>query len=48
MKEDLARGRRTEIEEITGAIVRAAESVGEPVPIQTALLTLVRAAERRL
>src|SRR6266850_7970396 len=48
MKEDLARGRRTEIEEITGAIVRQAGSLGEPVPIQTSLLTLIRAAEGRL
>ena len=48
MKEDLARGRRTEIEEITGAIVRQAGSLGEPVPIQTSLLTLIRAAEHRL
>lgn len=48
MREDLARGRRTEIEEITGAIVRLAESVDEPAPVQSALLTLVRAAERRL
>jgi 2-dehydropantoate 2-reductase len=48
MREDLSRGRRTEIEEITGAIVRLAERAGQPVPVQNALLTLVRAAERRL
>jgi 2-dehydropantoate 2-reductase len=48
MREDLARGRRTEIEEITGAIVQLAEAAGEPVPVQAALLTLIRAAERRL
>jgi 2-dehydropantoate 2-reductase len=48
MKEDLSRNRRSEIEEITGAVVRLAEAAGEPVPVQTALLTLVRAAERRL
>ena len=48
MREDLSRGRRTEIEEITGAIVRLAESAGEEAPVQGALLTLVRAAERRL
>jgi 2-dehydropantoate 2-reductase len=48
MREDLARGRRTEIEEITGAIVQLAETAGEPVPVQAALLTLIRAAERRL
>jgi 2-dehydropantoate 2-reductase len=48
MREDLSRGRRTEIEEITGAVVRLAAEVGEPVLVQSALLTLVRAAERRL
>jgi len=48
MREDLARGRRTEIEEITGAIVRLAEKAGQSVPVQSALLVLVRAAERRL
>ena len=47
-KEDLTRGRRTEIEEITGAIVRQAASLGASVPIQAALLTLIRAAEGRL
>jgi len=47
MREDFGRGRRTEIEEITGAIVQLAETAGEQVPVQTALLTLVRAAERR-
>jgi 2-dehydropantoate 2-reductase len=48
MREDLSRGRRTEIEEITGAIVRLAEEASVPAPVQGALLTLVRAAERRL
>jgi 2-dehydropantoate 2-reductase len=48
MQEDLSRRRRTEIEEITGAIVRLAEKAGRPAPVQNALLTLVRAAERRL
>jgi 2-dehydropantoate 2-reductase len=48
MREDLSRGRRTEIEEITGAIVRLGEEASVPVPIQSALLTLVRAAEHRL
>jgi 2-dehydropantoate 2-reductase len=48
MREDLARGRRTEVEEITGAIVSLGEKAGQPTPVQSALLTLVRAAERRL
>lgn len=47
MMEDLARGRRTEIEEIEGAVVRLAGEAGEAVPVQRALLTLVRAAEGR-
>jgi 2-dehydropantoate 2-reductase len=47
MREDFSRGRRTEVEEITGSVVRLAESVGEPAPVQGALLTLMRAAERR-
>jgi len=48
MREDLSRGRRTEIEEITGAIVRLAGEASVPAPVQTALLTLMRAAEHRL
>ncbi len=48
MREDLSRGRRTEIEEITGAIVRLAGGAGVQAPVQSALLTLVRAAEGRL
>jgi len=48
MREDLSRGRRTEIEEITGAIVRLASEASVPAPVQAALLTLVRAAEHRL
>jgi 2-dehydropantoate 2-reductase len=48
MREDLTRGRRTEIEEITGAVVDLAQRAEEPAPVQAALLTLVRAAERRL
>src|SRR5439155_26660564 len=48
MLEDLDRGRRTEVEEITGAVVRLAKEAGEPAPTQEALLTLIRAAENRL
>jgi 2-dehydropantoate 2-reductase len=47
MLEDLGRGRRTEVEEITGAVVRLAGEVGESTPVQAALLTLIRAAEGR-
>lgn len=45
MLQDLDRGRRTEIEEITGAIVRAAEAHGLPVPLNRCLHALVRARE---
>jgi 2-dehydropantoate 2-reductase len=47
MLEDLTRGRRTEIEEIAGAMVGLAAKTGEVVPVQRALLALVRAAEGR-
>ena len=46
MLEDLLHGRRTEVESITGAVVRLARETAEPAPVQEALLTLVRAAER--
>jgi 2-dehydropantoate 2-reductase len=45
MSQDLARGRRTEIDAIAGAVVQAAESAGEPAPVLRALHALVRAAE---
>jgi 2-dehydropantoate 2-reductase len=44
MAEDLARGRRTEIEEIVGAILRLAAEQGRPVPVLEALHALVLAA----
>jgi 2-dehydropantoate 2-reductase len=47
MAEDLSRGRRTEAEAIMGAVVRAARTLGEPVPVQEGLLHLVLAAEGR-
>jgi 2-dehydropantoate 2-reductase len=45
MAQDLARGRRTEIDAIAGAVVSAAERTGASAPVLRALLTLVRAAE---
>jgi 2-dehydropantoate 2-reductase len=45
MAQDLARGRRTEIEAIAGAIVRASERSAAPAPVLRALLALVRVAE---
>ena len=42
--EDLARGRRTEIDEIVGPILRAARERNRPTPVLEALDALVRAA----
>ena len=44
MAEDLARGRRTEIEEIVGSISSLAAEQGRPVPVLEALRSLVLAA----
>lgn len=46
MAEDLARGRRTEVDAIVGSVVRAAHEVGEPVPELERLLERVLAAEK--
>ena len=45
MLEDVEARRPTEIELITGALVREADRVGVPVPLHTALYRLVRAKE---
>lgn len=45
MLRDLERGRRTEIDAITGAIVRAADRRGVPIPLNRALYAIVRARE---
>jgi 2-dehydropantoate 2-reductase len=45
MLEDVEAHRPTEIEHITGALVREAERVGVPVPLHTALYRLVKARE---
>jgi 2-dehydropantoate 2-reductase len=45
MLEDVEAHRRTEIESITGALVREARRVGVEVPLHTALYSLVRAKE---
>jgi 2-dehydropantoate 2-reductase len=46
MLQDLLAGRRTEVEAINGAIVRAAEAAGLAAPINRTLLQLVRLAEQ--
>jgi 2-dehydropantoate 2-reductase len=45
MLEDVRAGRRTEIDFITGALVREAGRHGVPVPLHTAMYRLVRARE---
>jgi 2-dehydropantoate 2-reductase len=45
MLEDVESGRRTEIDLITGALVREAERHGVPAPLHTALYRLVKAKE---
>jgi 2-dehydropantoate 2-reductase len=45
MLEDVEARRPTEIEHITGALVREAERLGVPVPLHTALYRLIRARE---
>jgi len=45
MLEDVEAGRPTEIELITGSLIREAERVGVPVPLHTALYRLIKARE---
>jgi len=46
MLQDLERGRRTEIEAITGEVVRQARALGVSVPLNESILHLLLAAER--
>ena len=43
--QDLARGRRTEIDALNGFVARRGEALGVPVPVNRALSTLVRLLE---
>jgi 2-dehydropantoate 2-reductase len=45
MLEDVEAHRPTEIELITGSLVREAERVGVPVPLHAALYRLIKAKE---
>ena len=47
MLEDVRAGRPTEIDFITGALVREAATHGVPVPLHTAMYRLVRARQRQ-
>jgi len=46
MSQDVAAGRTTEIEAISGAVVREAERRGIPVPLSKAMLALIQGVER--
>jgi len=45
MLQDLLLGRRTEVDAINGAVVRAGRALGVPTPVNAALWRLVKAAE---
>jgi 2-dehydropantoate 2-reductase len=45
MLEDVKARRTTEIELITGSLVREAEKAGVPAPLHTAMYALVKAKE---
>jgi 2-dehydropantoate 2-reductase len=45
MLEDVRSQRRTEVDFITGALVREAERLGVPAPLHTAMYRLVKARE---
>ncbi|MBB4632987.1 2-dehydropantoate 2-reductase [Sphingosinicella soli] len=45
MADDLARGRRTEVDHLNGAVVRLAERLGRKAPVNAKLVELMRAAE---
>ena len=47
MLQDIEAGRRTEIEAINGAVIRAAEAHGVPTPVTRTLANLVRMIEAR-
>jgi 2-dehydropantoate 2-reductase len=48
MLQDIERGRPTEIDALTGAVVRHGRGTGVPTPVNETLLRLVRAKERTL
>jgi 2-dehydropantoate 2-reductase len=47
MADDLAAGRRTEIDYINGELVALADRLGEPAPVNRKIVELIRAAEAR-
>lgn len=47
MRQDLMKGRRTEIDHMNGAVARLGEEHGLPCPVNAALTTLIQHLERR-
>lgn len=47
MAQDLARGKRTEIDHLNGYVVRLGQALGVPTPVSRSLLVLVKLLERR-
>jgi 2-dehydropantoate 2-reductase len=45
--QDLARGKRTEIEHLNGVVVREGEALGVATPVNRTLLALVQLLERK-
>ena len=45
MAQDLARGRRTEIDALNGFVARRGEALGVPAPVNRTLATLVKLLE---
>jgi 2-dehydropantoate 2-reductase len=45
--QDLARGKKTEIDHLNGFVVRKGEALGVPAPVNRVLLALVKALERK-
>ena len=46
MLQDVEAGRKTEVEVVNGAVVRAGTGLGLPVPLNQAMLALVQGLER--
>lgn len=47
MLQDIEKGKKTEINQITGEIVRRAGGLGIPVPVNSALLELIKSMEKK-
>jgi ketopantoate reductase len=47
MRQDLMKGRRTEIDHMNGAVARLGEQYGLPCPVNAALTTMIQYLESR-